>query len=156
MAAGASRGWRPERGYTRRVALSDEAIEALIREKGLRVTATRVAVLRLLQAKGPLSHTEAVAELGDARWDKATIYRNLISLADAGLALVVSNAGGMARYAYAEQADHSHPHFECTQCGQVSCLPHAAPKMNVQGRWAASIDGATMQLRGRCPDCLET
>lgn len=131
-------------------------IEALIRDKGLRVTATRIAVLALLKSKGPLSHTEAVAELGDVG-DKATIYRNLVSLAEAGLATVVSNAGGMARYAFAEDehADHLHPHFECTECGQVSCLPHAAPKMSVRGRWAKSIADATLQLRGRCPDCLD-
>ena len=138
------------------MALSADQIEALIRDKGLRVTATRVAVLRLLEAHGPLSHTEAVAELGDERWDKATIYRNLVSLAEAGLAIVVSNAGGMARYAFAEHADHTHPHFECTECGQVSCLPQAAPRIRVQGRWAASLASATMQLRGRCPDCLES
>lgn len=138
------------------MSLSDAQVETLIREKGLRVTATRVAVLQLLASKGPLSHSEAVAELGDARWDKATIYRNLVSLADAGLAIVVSNAGGMARYAYAEHVDHAHPHFECTECGQVSCLPDAVPKIRATGRWSASIAAATMALRGRCPDCMES
>ena len=57
-----------------------------IRDLGLRVTAPRLAVLRVLaEAERPLSHSEVVLRLGDdAVWDRATVYRNLVALVGGG------------------------------------------------------------------------
>ncbi|MCA9659174.1 MAG: transcriptional repressor [Myxococcales bacterium] len=139
---------------------TDEA-KALLKERGLRVTAPRVAVLRVLAAAdAPLSHSEAVELLGDADWDPATIYRNLVKLRDAGLAPVVSRAGGIDRYALASSqhaGPHQHPHFVCDDCGKIACLPaELTSSMSVEGRWSASVRSAMVQLRGECPECLET
>ena len=91
----------------------DEARKVL-HERGLRATAPRLAVLGVLSAaQNPLSHTEVLARLGPTDWDPATIYRNLVKLRDAGIAPVVSRAGGMDRYALAgpQDAGHHLPHF---------------------------------------------
>lgn len=131
----------------------------LLQERGLRTTAPRLAVVCVLaEAKVPLSHSEVLKRLGSTDWDPATIYRNLVKLRDAGVAPVVSRASGIDRYALAgEQGDgHRHPHFVCEECGRVACLPaELAASMSMDGRWAASIQKATVQLRGACPDCLE-
>lgn len=127
-------------------------------ERGLRRTAARVAVLGVLaEAEGPLSFTQVLARLGDAEWDQATIYRNLVKLREVGLAPVVSRMDGVDRYALvgAEGDDHSHPHFLCEDCGRVSCLSQELTSaLRVDGPWAESIRGAMVQLLGHCPDCL--
>lgn len=59
---------------------------ARLRGAGLRGTAPRIAVLRFLErATAPLSHGDIYQELAVRGFDRATIYRNLINLADAGL-----------------------------------------------------------------------
>lgn len=130
----------------------------LLRENSLRVTAPRLAVLRVLsEAKKPLSYVEVLGRLGETDWDRATIYRNLVKLRDAGLAIVVSRASGNDRYALAmAQENHQHPHFVCDDCGEVSCLPtELTTSISVEGPWAASVRRASVQLRGECPDCIQ-
>lgn len=135
----------------------DEA-RALLKESGLRATAPRIAVLRLLAAVDqPLSHTEVLQRLGETDWDPATIYRNLVKLRDAALAPVVSRADGIDRYALAEaQGDgHRHPHFVCGHCGRIACLPaDLTATLAIEGPWAASVQRAAVQLHGACPNCL--
>ena len=131
----------------------------LLQNKGLRITAPRLAVLRVLfDAQRPLAHKEVLDRMGDSDWDPATIYRNLVKFREVGLAVVASRADGLDRYEMAGRhgADHMHPHFVCDDCGQVKCLPiEIAPTLPVDGRWADSIARAALQLRGECPDCLD-
>ena len=137
----------------------DEAA-SILREAGLRVTAPRLAVLTTLASvAAPMSHSEVLAALGHSGWDPATIYRNLVKLREAGLAAVVNRANGIDRYALttAREHAHRHPHFVCDDCGQVACLPvDVTPSVPEGSRWAASLEGAAIQLRGECPDCLES
>ena len=136
----------------------DEA-RRLLREKTLRVTGPRLAVLQVLaDAQNPLSHSEVLARLGETDWDPATIYRNLVKLRDAGVAPVVSRAQGIDRYAIAkEKGDgHRHPHFVCDDCGKIACLPaELTESLSIEGPWAASVKKAIVQLRGECPECIE-
>jgi Fur family ferric uptake transcriptional regulator len=138
--------------------MTKDSARAALQLAGLRVTAPRVAVLRVLaRSARPLSHTEVVDKLGKKDWDPATLYRNLVKLRDAGLAPVVSRADGVDRYAFAsrEGDGHRHPHFVCDDCGQVACLPSAlSASIVVEGPWATSVQQAMVQLRGECPDCL--
>lgn len=134
----------------------DEAKER-IHEAGLRATAPRVAVLRLLaSAKKPLSHGEVVDAIGCEDWDQATLYRNLLKLVDAKLARVANTVGGISRYQAREEDDgpHLHPHFSCKSCGSVECLPGAKLAGAVERRWHRSLESSEMQLIGECPDCL--
>ena len=135
----------------------DEARRRL-RACGLRVTAPRVAVLRILaEAGGPVSFTQVLDLLGDSDWNQATTYRNLIKLREAGLASVVSRLDGIDRYALAgdHEDGHRHPHFLCEDCGRVACLKEeVTAALSIDGRWAESIRGAMVQLLGHCPDCL--
>ncbi len=134
---------------------------ALLKEQGLKATGPRVAVLTALATSGhPISYTEMLVRLGDrgAELDPATAFRNLKRLTEAGLARVVSHAGGQARYELGRGKagpEHVHPHFLCTDCGTVSCLPVAAlPRPQATGRWQEAVSRALLQLQGSCPDCL--
>lgn len=128
-----------------------------IHEAGLRATAPRVAVLRVLAAANrPLSHTEVVEAIGSDDWDKATLYRNLRRFVEVDLARVASKVGGVARYEARGDDDspHLHPHFSCKTCGSVECLPEAKLAGRVDRRWNRSLATSELQLIGDCPDCL--
>jgi len=132
-------------------------VRKILRESQLRATAPRLAVLRVLAAATvPLSNNEVIEKLGETDWDPATIYRNLVKLSEAGVAAVVSRAGGIDRYALAGfDNDHRHPHFICEICAQITCLPSKlTTSMTMSGPWSAVLQGAMVQLRGTCPDCL--
>ena len=141
------------------MALSKEEVRSLLVERGLRATASRLAVLQVLASVDrPLSHSEVLQELGDIDCDPATVFRNLVKLKEAGLAPVVSRIDGIDRYVLNTQTSdlHRHPHFSCNDCGQLICLPQNIT--NTQGLdepWAKAIQMATIQLSGQCPDCWQ-
>ena len=138
--------------------LSKQEMRTLLTENKLRSTAPRLAVLKILaEADTPLSHTEVLAHLGEMDWDPATIFRNLVKLKEAGIALVISRANGIDRYVLkGSKGDlHRHPHFSCNECGQMTCLPDTFTNATaLEGPWAEAVAAASVQLSGQCPDCL--
>ena len=136
--------------------LSREDGRRILHDAGLRATAPRVAVLRLLtDTDRPLSHAEVVERIGTDDWDAATLYRNLIKLDEAGLARVASRVGGVTRFE-AKDADapgHVHPHFACRECGDVICLHDATLSIPKDDAWREALLDADLQVVGRCPTC---
>ena len=103
-------------------------LQTEIRERGMRSTGPRVAVLAHLdKASSPLSHTEIFEALADRGYDRATIYRNLMDLAEAGLLARLSFGG--PRVALRAQARDGQSLGVGTRTssartrGEVSCLP---------------------------------
>ena len=142
------------------MALNKNEARSLLKDRGLRSTSPRIAVLILLSsATGPLSYSDVLEHLGDTDWDPTTIYRNLIKLKEVGVLSVVSRVEGISRYALSNggQDNHRHPHFVCDDCGKVSCLPaELTISTTLEDQWQAAIAKAVVQLRGECPDCLTT
>jgi Fur family ferric uptake transcriptional regulator len=130
-----------------------------IRATGLRATASRIAVLALLQsAERPLSHHDVVVALDGRGWDQATLYRNLIDLTEAGLLRPAGVGGRVARFEAALATAHNlraHAHFVCTSCGELACLPEVAVVVTDAPRLPASVRNSAfeLQLRGRCDQC---
>lgn len=136
-----------------------EALVAMVRSAGLRVTSSRIAVLSTLrEATVPLSHADVASQLEHLGMDRTTVYRNLIDLAEAGL-LRRSDVGHTWRFELvgrgSEHADDQHPHFVCTDCGSVACLPAGAVALKaVRGSPSALRRGnLEIQLRGLCDAC---
>lgn len=132
-----------------------------LRERGLRATGARLAVLRCLRAaEGPLSHAEAFERVGDAGYDRATVYRNLMDLTEAGLARRYDLGDHVWRFEAAEDggahADAPHPHFVCNECGTIECLPDGSVALRpVRGApRALRHRGVEVHLRGLCDACL--
>lgn len=146
---------RPPRAPAPTVAQLQEEI----RSYGMRSTGPRVAVLAYLsKATAPVSHTELHEALADRGYDRATIYRNLMDLVEAGL-LVRSDLGDhvwrFERKQVSSGHKEGHPHFVCTDCGEVSCLPDMAVKV-VGGMGAPKALGTRdveVQVKGRCDAC---
>lgn len=128
-----------------------------LRGAGLRVTAPRVAVLdALAQLARPATHGEVVERLADGGWDRATIYRNLTDLADAGLLVRTDLGDHLWRFALADDGPHvgHHPHFVCSACGEVACLPPVVLPVAGPGVPRAVRSGhVEVQIRGLCDRC---
>ena len=132
-----------------------------IRETGLRATASRIAVLReLRRAKRPVSHGDIVEMLSGEPWDRATLYRNLIDLANGGLARKVELGDRVWRFDGSKQ-EHAHdatlhPHFVCTACGSVECLPQVSISRGKQGELPRAIVSKQVEVhvRGLCDTCF--
>lgn len=137
-----------------------EALVAVIRGAGLRVTSSRVAVLGAVRdAAVPLSHADVAVQLEHLGVDRTTVYRNLIDLAEVGV-LRRSDVGHTWRFELASRGDEheavQHPHFVCTDCGKVACLPAGTVALKaVRGSPGALKRGnLEVQLRGVCDSCV--
>lgn len=131
-----------------------------IRAAGMRSTAPRISVLeRLRRAKAPLSHAEITQELVPLGFDRATIYRNLVDLAEAGLVARVELGDHVWRYELRgptpRDGEGEHTHFVCNDCGTVSCLPRVSVSIRPAPGSRRSIvaEVSEVVLKGRCESC---
>ena len=133
------------------------ALQDSLRKAGLRSTTARVAVLqRLRSAKSPLSHAELADELTPRGLDKATVFRNLNDLADAGLVVRTELGDHVWRFELVDRRHDepgTHPHFVCVTCGRVTCLGGVKlpPKLTSRGKQIGSV--TEILLRGHCKSC---
>ena len=137
----------------------DDALRATLRTAGLRATSARLAVLRsLYEVSGPVSHGDVAATLSRDGWDRATVYRNLMDLTDAGLVKRTDMGDHVWRFELSGEGhaqDAAHPHFMCDACGDVVCLPDGSVKIVPQkGTPRALVQQRyEVQLKGRCDRC---
>jgi len=119
-----------------------------------------VAVLQYLQqATTPVSHAALYEALADQGFDRATIYRNLTDLTEVGLLSRTDVGDHVWRFEVHQEGlrghQNEHPHFMCTDCGEVSCLRgvniriSAAPGVPR----ALSAKNVEVQLKGLCDRC---
>ena len=128
----------------------------LLRERGLRVTAQRLAVLRAVSAE---PHVTAEAVAADVRADVGSIslqavYDALGVLVDADLVRRIEPAGSPALFE--ARVSDNHHHLICRTCGQVSdvdCAVGAAPCLTAADDHGYQIDEAEVVYWGQCPTC---
>lgn len=136
-----------------------ETIRRRIRDAGLRATAARIAVLQeLATAASPVTHAQMAEKLADSGHDRATIYRNLVELAEAGILSRIELGDHVWRFELrgaGEAGGAEHPHFVCVDCGEVSCLPNGSVSIQQDsGAKADSIGTVTaVLLKGHCNQC---
>jgi Fur family ferric uptake transcriptional regulator len=126
---------------------------------GLKATHSRLAVLNLLsQYKRLLSHAEITASLGEGFFDKATIFRKLIDLSDAGLLRRFDFGDHTWRFEIAGHCSGDHVHLICSQCGSVICLAgvlvdELRGEFSLNQEQTATIDEVV--VKGKCLECLK-
>jgi Fur family ferric uptake transcriptional regulator len=135
--------------------LRDDDLRQLLVGKGIRVTEQRMVILReLAKLRLPTSHPELTERLAGVDLDRATIYRNLLSLTEAGLLVKTQLGDKVWRFELpnTSSTEHgTHPHFVCNDCGGVACLPESAVALRGE---AARNHVSEVQLRGRCVACV--
>jgi Fur family ferric uptake transcriptional regulator len=117
----------------------------------------------LFEANAPFSHAELVAALRDSPFDRATLFRCLNDFSEAGL--VEKKDLGDRTYRFELKSDTSrdksgmhrkeHPHFTCTTCGDIRCLPEATIGIRAGARVPKSVMKKSVQvtLQGLCDSC---
>ena len=134
-----------------------ETIQQDIRDVGLRATPARMATLVLLrEATSPLTHAEVAEHLGTSGIDKATAFRNLNDMAEAGLLRRTELGDHVWRFEAINPKHHdegAHPHFVCTDCGTVSCLDNVKLTSGSLRESDKVGEVTEILLRGRCNDC---
>ena len=132
----------------------DQRVQQLLRQRGIRVTDQRIKVLRELdQLRVPVSHTELADRLAGDGLDRATVFRNLVALTEAGILVRTQLGDTVWRYELprSEGSAHTrHPHFVCTDCGDVACLSDKAIALK---NLPPNSQVAEIQVRGRCSSC---
>jgi Fur family transcriptional regulator, ferric uptake regulator len=133
-------------------------LDTALRSHGLRRTAARIRVLGFMHANPrPLSHGEVVAALEADGLDYATVYRNLMDLAEVGILVRADLGDHVWRFELNKGKDEEaeHPHFVCTDCGSVACLPEGAVKVVPTRKAPRSVNKGkvVVQLKGLCDDC---
>lgn len=138
---------------------TDAAADDLIRGAGLRVTATRVAVLDALRRR-PHATADDVFDgirAGLPGTSKQSVYNALGDFADAGLARRIEPAGHAGTFEL--RVGDNHHHVVCTGCGRiddVDCVVGEAPCLHMPVGSGFTIQSAEVTFWGVCPDCRAT
>jgi Fe2+ or Zn2+ uptake regulation protein len=131
---------------------------ALFRERGIQVTAQRLAVLRAVSGQ-PHITADAVAEVVRTEIgaiSQQAVYDALSLLVSKGLIRRIQPSGSAARFE--DRVGDNHHHLICRSCGRVvdvDCAVGAAPCLTAINDRGYEIDEAEVAYWGRCPDCLE-
>ena len=132
--------------------------EAALRDRGLRLTGPRHAVLEVVRSAESHPTAEEVHVLVRRRLSGVslgTVYRNLRLLVGAGL--LKELPGPHARF---DANTRAHHHFMCERCGNIIDVdaaltePHGrALSARVASRTGFSITNHRFELFGRCREC---
>jgi Fur family transcriptional regulator, ferric uptake regulator len=152
---------RAARAKPQKAAPNVKDLQALLRTAGLRSTTPRIAVLEYFHAHGGQnSHAEIFEALEERGFDRATIYRILMDLAEAKLLSRTDLGDHVWRFELKKGVDgvehtEEHPHFLCVDCGEVSCLPGLSIKLEGAAKAPKSVTKkkVAVQLKGLCDDC---
>lgn len=135
-----------------------DELRGAVRGSGLRATPSRLAVLELVRASdSPMSHGDVADRLASQAWDRATIYRNLTDLAEAGLLRRTDVGDHVWRFEAISDAHAgaAHPHFVCTECGVVECMPEIELAIRrAKAPRAVKQRQVEVHVRGLCDACI--
>jgi Fur family ferric uptake transcriptional regulator len=129
----------------------------LLRQRGIQVTAQRLAVLRAV-AGHPHITADGVAEVVRAEIGAISlqsVYDALGVLVGEGLLRRIQPAGSPARFE--DRVGDNHHHLICRVCGRlvdVECAVGSAPCLTAVDDKGYEIDEAEVAYWGRCPECL--
>jgi len=134
-----------------------EGITERLRDAGLRVTATRVSVLGVLDASPDHPRIDQIIDrvrASGASISTQAAYDVCQALHRAGLARRIEPAGGPVRYE--SRTGDNHHHLVCRGCGvavDVDCAIGEAPCLDPSDAQGFAIDEAEVTYWGLCPAC---
>jgi Fur family transcriptional regulator, stress-responsive regulator len=129
---------------------------ALLRQRGLRVTPQRLAVLRAVSDE-PHATADVVVDTVRAEIGSISIqavYNALGTLTENGLLRRIQPAGSPARYE--DRVGDNHHHLICRVCDRmvdVDCAVGDPPCLTAVEDFGYEIEEAEVIYWGRCPKC---
>lgn len=135
------------------------AAVSVLRSRGERVTVPRRVIITVLAARPrPLSADEIAEIVESSGVHRATVYRTLERLVDAGVASVHTVAGAARYHLTAIDTAHEHLHAVCRMCRTIVPLPvDALQPMIARTRMTTGfqLDPEQSFLSGTCGSCAE-
>ena len=133
----------------------EERVDAILEGLGCRVTEPRREVARLLASKQGAFSAEAInQELSGV--GRATVYRTLKLLSDAGVVCKTILPNGSPRYAF-DHSWHHHHHLICSSCETVQEF-HSSELERLLRELSDEIPGRVLSHQVdfyvNCPSCL--
>lgn len=128
----------------------------LLRDRGVQVTAQRLAVLRAVSSRphGTADDIEDLVRSEIGAISRQAVYDALGILTEKGLIRRIQPARSPARYE--DRIDDNHHHLVCRSCGltiDVDCAVGAKPCLQPSDDHGFTIDEAEVVYWGCCPDC---
>jgi Fur family ferric uptake transcriptional regulator len=129
----------------------------LLRQRGIQITAQRLAVFRAVSAQ-PHITADAVADVVRAEIGAISlqsVYDALALLVAERLIRRIQPAGSAARFE--DRVGDNHHHLICRICGRlvdIDCAVGSAPCLTATDDKGYEIDEAEVAYWGRCPECL--
>ncbi len=135
-----------------------ERFEKFLEGKDLRLTEARAAIVEAALARtGHYPLEELIADLKKRgiRGSKATVYRTLPLLAEAGILQPAIIAGDQKSYETTWGKEH-HDHLLCSACAKVVEFEFEAFEIlqkEVAARYGFRLEAHHHELVGSCPEC---
>jgi Fur family ferric uptake transcriptional regulator len=127
-----------------------------LKQAGLRVTGSRIAILQtLLKNHGPFTAEEIHNQVTKEICDLATIYRSLASLEKVKIIRRCEFGDGSARYELCTQEKHHHHHVICRVCKRVEVLEDCELQEIDRFARKRGFKEVThfLEFFGTCPQC---
>jgi Fe2+ or Zn2+ uptake regulation protein len=136
-------------------------VQDQLRENGLKTTNARQKILDVLQTNcAPYTAEEIFHKLKKSRIDRATVYRNVERLAQAGILRKVDLHKNATYYEHA--LDHHH-HIICTSCGTLedfhieNCNTGAIKSLSKHAlrssKKFSAVSEHSLEFFGYCKEC---
>lgn len=136
----------------------------LLKERGLKTTSQRTAILKVLLAQPEMHLTaEEIYDLVKKDWPDiglATVYRNIQLLSEMNLIDKLNLDDGYVRYEIGEpdqEHHHHHHHIICIGCGKVFAFQEDLLdnlEKKVEQTTGFVVSNHEVKLYGYCRDCL--
>ncbi|MFZ1721362.1 MAG: Fur family transcriptional regulator [Microgenomates group bacterium] len=133
-----------------------EKYEEIIKKAGLRVTPSRLAVLRTLHALNcPIDVQQIENQLKSQGQtaDKVTIYRILEKYVQLGIVKTVFLKEDKLRY---ELSDEHHHHLVCKNCGKIQAINGSwldSAEKFIEKQYKFVVSEHTLEFFGMCAAC---
>ena len=136
-----------------------ERFGRFLESKDLRLTEARAAIVEAALARAghyPLDELIADLKKRGIRGSKATVYRTLPLLAEAGIVQPAILAGESRTYETTYGREH-HDHLRCGRCGKVVEFEFEAFELlqrDIAAKYGFRLESHHHELVGTCADCL--
>jgi len=136
-----------------------EEIAKILEEKGVRPTAMRLLVYKLL------ANRENAISLGELEKDfrtseRSTLFRTIKTFEERGIVHAIEDGTGITKYAICEDQFTSeanndlHLHFRCNKCQETVCLTdYKIPQINLPKGYVS--EDMNLTVKGICEKCSE-
>ena len=128
----------------------------ILQERGVQVTAQRIAVLRAVAARPHCTADEVADEVRGAigAISRQAVYDALAVLSEKRIIRRIQPAGSPARFE--DRVGDNHHHLICRTCGKtvdVDCAVGRAPCLHAASTSGFEVDEAEVIYWGTCPAC---